>query len=94
VGRQEVDRLLAAVIQLDFQFDGIGLEVDEPVGREVLGFGLRAPVQVDDQIGRPIEPREFTVAQTEAAAIVVQRVESPVVAKVEPLHHAGDEVRR
>ena len=80
------------VVQLDLQLDGVGLQVDEPAGGGELGQRQGAAVQVDEQRRRRGRARSScALAHAEAAAVVVQRVEGPAIARGRSGASRGDE---
>ena len=86
MGLEEVDRLLPPVLELELELHRVGLQVDEPAGRRQLGQRLGAAVEVDQQLRGAVEPFELALAHTEAAAVVVERVEGPAVREPEAPH--------
>ncbi len=90
---QEVDRLLPMVVELDLKLDRISLEVDEPASSIVLGPRLCASVEIDDQLGRGVDPLKALLAHPVDAAVVVERVVGPPVLESESGESVADEPR-
>ena len=80
----ELDRAPVAVVELDLELHGIRLQADEPPGLDVLRKRHRAPVQVDQQVGRAVEALQPPFAHAEMTVAVVDRVIRPAVPEVEP----------
>ena len=88
---QELHGRFAAVVKLDLELDGIGLEVDEAAARAQLRPRLGAAVQVDDQLGLPVERGQLALAHAERAAVVVQRLVGPAIGQAVAAEHGRDE---
>ena len=90
---EEINRRLELIVQLDLQLHRVGFQIHEPPGGRVLGQRDGAAVEVDDDVGLGVEPRESGVAEPEAAPVTVQCLKGPAVAEPKAAHHAGDESR-
>ena len=95
VWREEVQRLLHAVVQFDLELHRIGLDIHEPPGRGMLRQRHGAAMEIDDVVRLRKQRAELRVAHAEAARLrFMKRVEAPAPAEIETAHHGINERRR
>ena len=80
---EELEGVGMVLVQLDLELNGIRLEVDEATRLVVLGKGLGAAVEVDDQLGARVQATQLVLAHPVELPVAVQRVVGPILSQPE-----------